>query len=136
MYFPGGGKISLTGINADKGSVTLSFVTTEEMPAIVLGANTTVISGSDTSSVTPSFNAADPFSNSTQVEAGGGTLHLVDVNPAGNSAQFVFLPRTQPILATIEVSTKPMINLVWIGFMLLVAGAVVAFYRRISEKQR
>jgi cytochrome c-type biogenesis protein CcmF len=132
--FPGGGKISLSGINADKGSVSLSYVSSEEMPDIQLGALITVISGDDTSSVTPSFNPSNPFSETAHVETAGGTLHLVDVNPGENSAQFMFLPESRPMLATIEISTKPMINLVWIGFLGIVIGAIVAFYRRISER--
>ncbi len=134
--FPGGGKISLIQILADKGSVVLSYSPMGEIPDIELGALVTVISGADTTFALPIFNAVNPHSSDTEVEMPGGLLHLVDINPRDNYAQFFFHPETQPLLATIELSTKPMINLVWIGFLGIVAGAAVAFFRRMAERRK
>jgi cytochrome c biogenesis factor len=59
----------------------------------------------------------------------------VDVDARTDSAGFVFVPPQLPTLATIESSTKPMINLVWLGFLTIVVGAGIAVLRRMKESK-
>ncbi|UCC78404.1 MAG: cytochrome c biogenesis protein CcsA [Candidatus Zixiibacteriota bacterium] len=134
--FPGGGKISLIQILADRGSVVLSYSRMSEIPDIELGALVTVISGADTALALPIFDSGNPHSSDSEAEVPDGTLRIVDINPRENHAQFIFDPESQPLLATVELSTKPMINLVWIGFLGIVAGAAVAFFRRMAERRK
>jgi hypothetical protein len=101
-----------------------------------LGVLLTIISGSDTSFALPTLNTLDPHGADAEVKIPGGELHLVDINPKDNVVQFMRHPEVQPLIAAIELSTKPMINLVWIGFLGIVAGAIVAFYRRITEGKK
>jgi hypothetical protein len=76
------------------------------------------------------------MTSETMAEIPGGSLHLLDINPDDKSIQLVYHPDVRPLLATVELSTKPMINLVWIGFLTIVAGAVIAFFRRIGEGRK
>lgn len=46
------------------------------------------------------------------------------------------LPAPQPAEATIEVSRKPAINLLWLGIVVLAAGTIIALLRRRREAQR
>jgi len=134
--FPGGGEISLVQIRANAGSVVLSYYPSGDIPDLELGVLLTIINGSDTSFALPIFNTHKPHGTDAEVDIPGGKLHLVDINPKNNIVQFVFQPGTQPLRATLELSTKPMINLVWIGFLGIVAGAIVAFSRRLTEGKK
>jgi len=134
--FPGGGKISLVQILADRGSVVLSYSPEDEIPDIELGISVTVVSGTDTASVLLTYDASAPFSSDTEAEIPGGSLHLVDINPEDKQVQLIYYPESQPLLATVELSKKPLINLVWVGFLGIVAGAIIAFYRRMAESRR
>jgi cytochrome c-type biogenesis protein CcmF len=46
------------------------------------------------------------------------------------------LPAPTPAEATIEVSRKPAINLLWLGIVVLAAGTIIALLRRRREAQR
>jgi cytochrome c biogenesis factor len=133
---PGGGALALDAIRADIGSVSLSYTTTKEKPAAKLGTDLLVIDGVDTARVTPIFDPATTHGdNSVATFADGSQLFLVDVDARNDSASYVYVPNTEPTLATIELSTKPMINLVWIGFMTIVVGAVMSVFRRMKESK-
>jgi cytochrome c-type biogenesis protein CcmF len=131
--FPGGGNISLVRIDADKGSVFLSYSSEKELPDIELGINVDIISGGDTSSADFIYRVSDPLASETERKITAGRLQLVDINPGSREIQLVYNPSDRPMLATIELSTKPMINLVWIGFLSVVAGAIIAFFRRLGD---
>jgi cytochrome c-type biogenesis protein CcmF len=69
---------------------------------------------------------------------GGGALTLVNVDPNSGSAQFgVRSPgaTAQDVLA-VEVSTKPLIGLVWIGMGLLLGGAGLGIARRLALRRQ
>jgi len=97
--FPGGGKISLVQILADRGSVVLSYSPEDEIPDIELGISVTVVSGTDTASVLLTYDASAPFSSDTEAEIPGGSLHLVDINPEDKQVQLIYYPESQPLLA-------------------------------------
>lgn len=60
-------------------------------------------------------------------------LFLVAVNARSDSASFVLVPPIPTAEATVEISTKPMINLVWLGFIIIVIGSGIAVLRRMLE---
>jgi cytochrome c-type biogenesis protein CcmF len=133
---PGGGVIALSAIRADIGSVGLSYSATKESPAVEVGIHLMVISGNDTSNVTPTYDPSITHGeNSVATFKDGSQLFLVDVDAGNDSAAFVYIPSQEPMLATIELSTKPMINLVWLGFLTIVVGAVMAVFRRMKESK-
>ena len=134
--FPGGGQISLIRINANSGSVILSYTSGDKVPDIDLGIGINLINGSDTASSDFLYKTADPMNSRTEMDVPGGTLHLMDINPDERTIQIIFNPEQEPMLATIEISTKPMINLVWIGFLTVVIGAIFSFFRRIGERRK
>jgi cytochrome c-type biogenesis protein CcmF len=136
VEFPSGGYITLIRIMADAGSVVLSHSPTEHPPDLDLGTIVKVVSGSDTSTVKPVYNPSQESDQKAMVRLPDGSrLLLLDLQARENLAHFVFEPAGMPILASIEISIKPMINLVWIGFLIIVAGAVVAVFRRMSENR-
>jgi cytochrome c-type biogenesis protein CcmF len=136
LDLPGGGSIALTAIRADIGAVGLSYSATGQTSSARLGTNLMVISGNDTSIVTPVFEPSTAHGdNSVASFADGSQLFLVSVDARNDSADYVYVPTQNPMLATIELSTKPMINLVWIGFITIVIGAIMAVFRRMKESK-
>ena len=136
VELPGGGVIALTAIKADVGSVTLSYSSTREIPNIKLGTVLDIVSGEDSIHVTPIFDANTAHGEESVVTlADSSRIFLVDVDARTDSAGFVFVPPQLPTLASIELSTKPMINLVWLGFLTIVVGAGIAVLRRMKESK-
>ena len=134
--FPGGGVIALTAIRADIGSVTLAFSSSKEIPDVQVGAVLNIIADGDTAMATPVFDPNMAHGDQSVVALPDNSrLFLVDIDARTDSASFVFVPAQQPMLATIELSTKPMINLVWLGFLTIVIGAVIAVFRRMKESR-
>ncbi len=136
VRFPSGGYIKLVRIMADAGSVSLSFSSTEEPPDIDVGTVVKVVSGSDTVTVKPVYNPVHGHGeNAMTTLPDGSRLFLLDLQAADNLAHFILQPVSIPISASIAISTKPMINLVWIGFLMIVAGSFLAVFRRMSESR-
>jgi len=133
---PGGGAIALTAIRADIGAVSLSYSTSKETASIKLGTNLLIIEGADTSRAVPMFDPSTAHGDqSVATFADGSQLFLVDIDARNDSATYVYVPSQEPMLATVEISTKPMINLVWLGFLTIVVGAVMSFLRRMKESK-
>jgi hypothetical protein len=133
---PGGGAIALAAIRADIGAVSLSYSTGEQTEAPKLGTDLLVITDADTARVTPVLDPNTAHGEaSVATFADGSQLFLVDIDARNDSASYVYVPSQEPMLATIEISTKPMINLVWLGFLTIVVGAAVAVYRRMKESK-
>jgi hypothetical protein len=137
VSFPGGGLIMIERINADAGGIVLKYQNSMEILDVKIGANLVVISGADTTETTLVYNSGDPHgTSSTTTLTDGSRLMFVDIHPEHNSVILYLEPSKDTYLATIEISTKPMINLVWFGFLGIVAGAVVAFVKRLSESKK
>jgi cytochrome c-type biogenesis protein CcmF len=70
---------------------------------------------------------------------GGGALTVVDVDPSTGTVQLgVRAPgaaATTDVLA-VEISTKPLIGLVWIGMGLLLGGAALGIGRRLALRRQ
>jgi cytochrome c-type biogenesis protein CcmF len=136
VRFPSGGFIKLVRIMADAGAILLSFSPTREPPDIDVAVIVKVVSGADTATVRPVYNPSQGDGDqSTVILSDGSRLILIDLQASENLAHFVLDPAGMPLLASIEISIKPMINLVWIGFLMMVAGAVIAVFRRMSESR-
>ncbi len=134
---PTGGYVTITKIRADIGGITLVFSEGKSDPDIEVGAVVKVIRGADTSTVIPVFNPSAPHSEKATVTlADGGSLTVTSLDAQNHAAHFDYTPAVMPQIATIALSTKPMVNLVWLGFLLIVAGAVVAVFRRMSEAKK
>jgi cytochrome c-type biogenesis protein CcmF len=134
VKLPSGGFISVLQIRADIGSVVLSYAHDTQLPDIDVATVVKVVAGNDTTTVMPVFNPSEGHREKSMATLpDGGRLFLLDLQAADNLAHFMLDPARMPLMASIEVSIKPMINLVWIGFLIMVAGAVVAVFRRMSE---
>jgi len=137
VEFPSGGFLSLTKIKADVGGIVLSYSREKTKPDLEVGAVISVIRGSDTTVVVPAFNpSAGHNEKSIALLPDGGTLALMDLRVKDNIAQFAYSPPEMPQVASIAISTKPMINMVWAGFLLIVIGASIAVFRRMIEARR
>ncbi len=136
VKFPSGGYIKLFRIMADAGAVLFSYSSTEKPPDIDVGTIVKVVSGHDTTIVKPVYNPSkDHGENAMVILPDSSRLFLLDLQAGENLAHFFLEPASTPLLASIVISTKPMINLVWIGFLMIVAGALVAVFRRMSESR-
>jgi cytochrome c-type biogenesis protein CcmF len=133
---PGGGAIALTAIRADIGSVSLSYSTTKEDISVKLGTHLLIINGADTTKAVPVFDPSSAHGEQSVTTFNDGSqLFLVDIDARNDSATYVYVPSQDPMLATVELSTKPMINLVWLGFLTIVIGAAMSFFRRMKESK-
>jgi cytochrome c biogenesis factor len=70
---------------------------------------------------------------------GGQTVNIVSADPNTQSVQ-VELPgmaetKKSDILA-VEVSTKPLINFVWIGSIIMLGAAFLTVYRRVLDLKK
>jgi cytochrome c-type biogenesis protein CcmF len=134
---PGGGTISLDAIIADKGAIGLSYSPDERMPDIKLGTILNISTDSASYNVTPVFDAGSAHGMESMVSfPDGGRLFLVAINARADSASYVLVPPMPISSATIEISTKPMINLVWLGFSIMVIGSAIAVIRRMRESRQ
>lgn len=131
---PSGGFVWVAGIRADIGSAVLSYARDIKPPDLEVGIIVKVVAGTDTATVRPIFNPSEGNGDKAVVALpDGSSLHLLDVRATDDLAHFMLDPAKLPLTASIQLSTKPMINLVWLGFLTMVAGAVVAVFRRMSE---
>lgn len=137
VAFPSGGYISLTKIRADKGTISLGYSRDKSKPDLEVGTILTVTQGADTTEITPTFNASGGQSRNAIVDLpDGGRMMISDIMASSNTAEFVYSPPHMPRVASIAISTKPLINLVWFGFIMIVGGAVIAVFRRMTEGKR
>ena len=70
---------------------------------------------------------------------GGGSVRITSVDPTQGRVQ-VALPGTEvapgsEILA-VEVSTKPLVGLVWVGAVVMLASALMSMVRRFLDLRR
>jgi hypothetical protein len=133
VEMPGGGTIALSAIKADVGAVQLTYSPSGQIPDIRLGTVLSIKSGEDTMTVMPVFDPATAHGHSLTFLPDSSQLFLIDINAVDSTASYILLPTKKPILATIEFSNKPMINLVWLGFLTIVFGTTLAVVRRMKE---
>ncbi len=134
---PGGGTVSLDAIIADKGAIGLSYSPAGKIPDVKLGTVLSISTDSASYNVTPIFDAGSAHGMESMASLpDGGRLFLVAVNARADSASYVLVPPMPTSSATIEISTKPMINLVWFGIILIVIGSAIAVIRRMRESRQ
>lgn len=137
VELPGGGSLILTAIKADIGAVTLTYSAGGEIAQIKIGTILKVMSGADSLTISPVFDPAHAHGeHSVTALPNGSQLYLLDVNAATNTASYVIVPPQAAQLATIEVSTKPMINLVWFGFSIIIIGSAISWIRRSQDRRK
>jgi cytochrome c-type biogenesis protein CcmF len=108
-----------------------------EPGSIRVGAIATAVSGDDTVSVVPKLAVlAEGGQEQTPapLDSLGTLLILDDLDPATKTVQLRVSSEgdTARDILIIEVSTKPLIMLVWLGAILIVAGTFISSYRRFS----
>ncbi len=137
VEMPGGGTITLVAIMADKGAVGLSYSTGAETAGGKLGTVLDVATDSSSMKVTPILDTSTAHAMESMVTLpDGARLFLVSINAIADSASYVLVPAQGISAATIEISTKPMINLVWLGFLIMVIGSAIAVIRRMRESRQ
>ena len=103
----------------------------------VVAANVFVIRGQDTVLTRPSFLIDKEGKISmTQAAAEGMFLDLalVKIDPESEVFTFQAQEKTNPYndFVVIKAIRKPWINVLWLGTFVLVAGFLLAIYRRVS----
>ena len=67
---------------------------------------------------------------------GGGSVTLGNVDPNAGTAEIVVVPAggagAAPEVLAVELSTKPLIGLVWVGMFTLLSGAALGIRRRLA----
>jgi cytochrome c biogenesis factor len=108
-----------------------------------LTANVVADIGGRTVPLKPSMEVSMASSQRTMTAAylpSGGTVSIVTADPNNGGRVMLALPgtergRTSQTLA-IEVSTKPFINLVWLGAVVMLASAFLSMIRRVLDLKR
>jgi len=124
------------------GSVKYTFEDFErEMGGAVIkvAARMTVETGGRTAPVKPALQIAMGTGERTSTPGylpGGGTIEIVGADPNTGRVQLT-LPGGAPSPASeilaVEVSTKPLINFVWLGAIVMLASAALSMIRRFGE---
>ena len=108
-----------------------------------LTANVVADIGGRTVPLKPSMEVSVANAQRTMTPAylpSGGTVSIVTADPNNGGRVLLALPgqerdRSNETLA-IEVSTKPFINLVWLGAIVMLASAFLSMIRRSMDLQR
>jgi cytochrome c-type biogenesis protein CcmF len=108
-----------------------------------LTANVIADVGGRTVPLKPSMEISMADSKRTTTAAylpSGGTVSIVNADPNNGGRVMLALPgnersRSDETLA-IEVSTKPFINLVWLGAVVMLASAFLSMIRRVLDLKR
>ena len=108
-----------------------------------LTANVIADIGGRTVPLKPSMEVSMASSERTMTPAylpSGGTVSIVTADPNNGGRVMLALPgaelgRKSQTLA-VEVSTKPFINLVWLGAVVMVASAFLSMIRRVLDLKR
>ena len=70
----------------------------------------------------------------------GGLVSIVTADPSNGGRVMLLLPGAERTNAgqtlAVEVSTKPFINLVWIGAVVMLASAFLSMIRRAQDNER
>ena len=70
----------------------------------------------------------------------GGTVSIVTADPNNGGRVMLALPGTErgreSQTLAVEVSTKPFINLVWLGAVVMLASAFLSMIRRVLDLKR
>ncbi|MEP7028647.1 MAG: cytochrome c biogenesis protein CcsA [Candidatus Eisenbacteria bacterium] len=109
-------------------------------------ARVRVGSGASAAVVRPGIRV-EPKYGMTKLPAdlpGGGAISLGTLNPNTGTAQFLVeapvgaggVAPVNPEVLAVEISTKPLIGLVWIGMGILLFGAVLGIVRRLALQAR
>ena len=115
---PGEGRMKLTAeLIADIGGRTVPLKPSME-----------IVMGSAQRTMTPAYLPS------------GGTVSIVNADPNNGGRVMLALPGTERDRASetlaVEVSTKPFINLVWVGAVVMLASAFLSMIRRVLDLKR
>ena len=127
------------------GQVTYTFndfeISGMGTPQMQIAAKMTAESGGRTVPVRPVYQPMNPSQKSIPgYLVGGGTVEIVGADPTTSKIALSVPgldtgPAKQEILS-VEVSTKPLINLVWLGAILMLCSAFLSVARRVGELRR
>jgi len=105
-----------------------------------VAARVTAASGGRSAVVRPALEVTESGRKSVPAYLpGGGTVTIVSVDP--NQGRVALeVPGLAPVhegeILAVEVSTKPLINLVWIGAIVMLGSALLSMMRRILDLRR
>ena len=134
------------GQNGEAGGVALHFLDFERVGTMgdpngfTIKAKVAIGDGKDAQVVTPSI-VVGPY-GLTRVPAdlpGGGTITMANVDPAQGTVELAVVSKgavPAPETLAVELSTKPLIGLVWLGMGMLLFGALLGIRRRLALQHR
>jgi cytochrome c-type biogenesis protein CcmF len=61
---------------------------------------------------------------------GGGAIYVAGINPSNGAVQIEALGIANPARLSVDVTRKPLIQLVWFGLYIVLAGGVMATVQR------
>lgn len=117
-----------------------SFTPEPQANGMKLIVNLTAETGGRTVPLHPVFEAGPGGMKKTpDYIPGGGAVSIISADPQTGKVQLA-LPGSdkgqQEEILAVEVSTKPFINLVWIGAVVTLLSAFLSMFRRIGDAQR
>jgi cytochrome c-type biogenesis protein CcmF len=104
---------------------------------VTIGAILEITSGGETTRLMPLYKM-NPSTATVETPAvplpGGGAVYMAGINAASNgAAQFEFLGVSNPAKLAVDVTRKPLIQLVWFGLYIVLAGGILATVQRLRE---
>lgn len=105
---------------------------------ITIGAKVAVIQGGRTTMVAPIYQlnpATGEVSSPPVPLPGGGAVHVGGLNAADRSIQLQFTGLDNPPRLSVDITRKPLIQLVWYGFYVVLIGGLLSTLHRLRESR-
>ncbi len=103
---------------------------------ITIGAVVTLIQGGRTTTLKPLYRL-NPASGSVETPPqslpGGGTILVSGINATNGAVQLELTGVASPARLSVDVTTKPLIQLVWGGLYVVLLGGILATVQRFRE---
>ena len=103
---------------------------------ITIGARLAVTQGGRTTTVQPIYQlnpATGEVASPPVPLPGGGAVHVGGLNAADRSIQLQFTGLDNPPRLSVDVTRKPLIQLVWYGFYVVLIGGLLSTLHRLRE---
>ena len=134
------GEVTLKFVDFDLQAEGNALVQMQEGGTVSIGARLIVDRDGASTEISPLYR----FATSGQIESpvfplpGGGRISVLGINASEGAVQLAvsgvaFGPNPDPARLSVDVTRKPLINLVWYGFYVVLAGGALATWNRSRE---
>ena len=103
---------------------------------VTIGTKVEVVRNGKATQLTPVYRLnpqTGAVENPPQEIPGGGAIYVAGIDASNGSVQFSIAGLSNPARLSVDVSRKPLINLVWWGLYIVLAGGLMSTVQRLRE---